>query len=127
MKKLWIVTAIILLALSVGYSQQIYVGNNQTIEWGGVDIANGVTTYELWMQIDGAPQYLVGETAETFMPVSVPQGRQVDVWVRTKWDPGNGNQIQFSDFIMASIEGSPYPFFLSGDVTELKPTNLRVQ
>ncbi len=121
MKKIfWIVFIILIMILTIGYSQEIHVGDQHTITWDTVN-ANGVVEYQVWVRYEGTDILLDIVPAPPYIADISQYGNAIIIGVATVID-GEVSDINWSN---VNGESTPSPFILWPVV--LPPVNLRIE
>ena len=124
MKRIFIILlAVLLIGLSVGYSQELVIGTPQIINWDAVTVSSGTISYEVGLKDSSDNVTILGETTELSYTFDVPSGDTYVVGVRTKLILDS--TTYYSDWNWSNIDGesTPNPFVLLQAVPA--PTNLR--
>ena len=122
-KTLIILLAVLLIGLSIGYSQELVIGTQQTISWDAVSVSQGTISYEVGLRDSSNSVTVLGETTDLSYTFDVPSGDTYVVGVRTKLVL-DGNTY-YSDWNWSDVDGesTPNPFVLLQAVPA--PLNLR--
>jgi len=128
MKRLWIIALVVMMiAFSIAWGQQLYVGTSHTVAWDEV-YEEGTISYEVWLRDANGDTYFVAETFDTEYTVDISNyGGEMVVGVRTKqllYD-----EMFYSEYNWSDVNGeeTPNPFVLlpSSPVVPV-PNNFRV-
>lgn len=124
MKKFIVV--LFLLIFTMGYSQQLYIGNTHIIEWDAVTTPQGIISYEIWLKDADGIEIFIAETSDIIYTVDISgQEGIINIGVKTKlvYD----SVTYHSDINWSNINGvwTPDPFVLWRAVPRVK--NLRRQ
>lgn len=115
-----------MLILSVGISQQLYIGPTHTISWDAVTAPQGVVSYEIWLD-DNGTEIFVEETTTTIYTVDITAYENVlNIGVKTVitigTDPPKMSGINWSH---ENGVYTPVPFVLWQTVEKVK--NMRIE
>lgn len=125
MKKLIILIALLLI-MSVGFSQQLYIGPTHTITWDAVIAPQGIVSYEIWLDDNGTEIFIEEITATTYMVDITAYENVLNIGVSTLLTIGTDPPIK--SIINWSNENgvyTPIPFELWQAVPKVK--NMRIE
>ena len=127
MKKLMIFLIVILMiTLSIGYSQQLYIGPEHTITWDAITAPQGIVSYEIWLDDNGTEIFVDEVTMPPYTVDITAYENVLNIGVITLLTIGTNPSIKSA--INWSHENgvhTPIPFVLWQAVAKVK--NMRIE
>lgn len=114
-----------LLVLSVGVSQQLYIGPTHTITWDAVTAPQGIVSYEIWLDDNGTEIFVEEITATTYTVDIMAYENILNIGVKTLLTIGINTESSAINWSHENGVYTPIPFVLWQDVPKVK--NMRVQ